>query len=370
MIHQTFLQSLQRFCETNWVRLGAALAFSVAAMGAQSLAGLPDGPGKATTQRICGSCHSVDMVLGHGMSAEQWKTTVANMIARGAKGTPAEFAEVTDYLAKSFPPSGAAPATPGKAAPRRPRGFGAGPDDQQVVDVAAAERGKALYESDCASCHGPQARGSSNGPDLVRSVVVLHDRYGDTLGPFLKTNHPLPNDRHLPSLAENQIKDLSNFLHQQFADTLRTGPFTKVINVSTGNAHAGAAYFNGPGGCKQCHSPTGDLAGVASKYDSATLQQRFLFPRAIGFGRRGIAPTKPVNVTVTPSNGASVSGTLVHLDDFSVSLRDGSGNYHSWTRTPDLKVEKKDPYAAHDELLDKYTDRDIHNVVAYLETLK
>ncbi|HXE11273.1 MAG TPA: cytochrome c [Bryobacteraceae bacterium] len=361
---------LQRFCETNWVRLGAGLAFSVAILGAQAPAGLPEGPGRATTQRICGACHSPTIVVGHNQTAEQWKDTVTNMVVRGAKGTPAELTEVTNYLTKSFPPNGAAPAAPGRAAPRPPRRFGAGPDDQQVVDAAAAERGKSLYSTDCATCHGPQARGTNNGPDLVRSVVVLHDRYGDTLGPFLKTNHPLSNDRHLPALSENQVKDLSHFLHQQMGNTLRTGPYTKVLNVLTGDAHAGAAYFNGPGGCNKCHSPTGDLAGIASKYDPATLQQRFLFPRAVGFGRRGIATTKPTNLTVTPANGAPVSGTLVHLDDFMVSLRDSSGHYHSWKRTPDLKVEKQDPYAAHDELLDKYTDRDIHNVVAYLETLK
>lgn len=302
------------------------------------------------------------------MTAEQWRDTVSNMVARGAKGSPAELTEVTNYLAKSFPPNGAA-APAGNAASRQRR-FGAGPNDQPIVDMAAAGRGKALYSNDCYACHGPQARGGSKGPDLVRSVVVLHDRYGSALGPFLRTNHPLPNDRHLPALSENQIKDLSNFLRQQVNNTLRSGPYTKVLNVLTGDARAGAEYFNGPGGCNKCHSPTGNLAGVASKYDPATLQQRFLFPRAAGFGRRGFASTKPVHVTVTPSNAPPVSGTLVHLDDFSVSLRDEAGNYRSWKRTPGLEVEKQDPYAAHDELLDQYTDRDIHNVVAYLETLK
>jgi hypothetical protein len=75
-------------------------------------------------------------------------------------------------------------------------------------------------------------------------------------------------------------------------------------------------------------------------------------------------------VTVTPGSGSAVSGVLVNLDDFNVSLRDSSGEYHAWKRTPDLKVEKKDPYGAHIELLDQYTDKNIHDVVAYLETLK
>jgi hypothetical protein len=90
----------------------------------------------------------------------------------------------------------------------------------------------------------------------------------------------------------------------------------------------------------------------------------------MALGRGSVSPTKPVTVTVTPPNGESVSGTLVRIDDFNVALRDSAGNYHSWTRTPALKIERHDPYAAHDELLEKISDKDIHDLVAYLETLK
>jgi cytochrome c2 len=153
-------------------------------------------------------------------------------------------------------------------------------------------------------------------------------------------------------------------------DTLRSGPYTKVLNVLTGNAQAGAAYFNGAGGCTSCHSASGDLAGIASKYDAPTLQQRLLFPRTVAPGRRSASASKPVTITVTLNNGESISGTLVHLDDFNVALRDANGNYHSWRRTAQLKIDLHDPYAAHEELLDQITDTDIHNLVAYLETLK
>lgn len=63
-------------------------------------------------------------------------------------------------------------------------------------------------------------------------------------------------------------------------------------------------------------------------------------------------------------------GTLVRIDDFTIQIRDSSGDYRSWNRTPGLKVDLHDPYAVHNELLDRYTDADMHNVVAYLETLK
>ena len=328
---------------------------------------LPDAAGRDTVQRVCGACHPATIVLGHGMTREGWGQVIASMITRGAKGTPADFETVTDYLAKNLPPGSSGG---GSNAPRRRSSFPAGPRDRQIVDPAAAARGKTTYSADCASCHGPLARGTANAPDLVRSIVILHDRYGDAIGPYLQHSHPASSGTTVASLTANQIRDLSHFLHQQIEDTLRSGPYTKVLNVLTGNAQEGAVYFNGAGGCTSCHSATGDLAGIASKYDPPTLQQRMLFPRNAAPGRRSMTAQKPTTVTVTSDNGESVTGTLVSMDDFNVALRDASGNYHSWLRTPGLKVDRHDPYAAHEELLDKITDADIHNLVAYLETLK
>jgi hypothetical protein len=146
-----------------------------------------------------------------------------------------------------------------------------------------------------------------------------------------------------------------------------------VQDVLTGDAKAGAAYFNGEGKCNGCHSATGDLAGIGKRLEPPALQQRFLFPQAAGRGGRGGRggpPSKPVMVTVTPPSGPAVSGTLVQIDDFNISLRDSSGEYHAWKRIPALKIVKNDPFAAHIELLDKYTDKNMHDIVAYLETLK
>ncbi len=328
---------------------------------------LPDAPGKETVQKICGTCHTAAMVLGRSSSREEWSEVIANMVAKGAKGTSADFAQVLDYLATNLGPKQAAT---GAAAPKRTGGgLTLGPDDKHVVDAQAAERGKSIYIAQCITCHGPRARGQGDGTDLVRSSTVLHDRYADTIGPFLQKGHPTQSGVASSSFTPQQVSDLANFLHEQVNDTLRSGPFSKVLNVLTGDAKAGQAYFNGPGKCNTCHSPTGDLAGIASKYDAPTLQQRFLFPRTASFTRGQMSSAKPVTVTVTDRSG-SVSGVLDKIDDFNVSLRDSSGEYHSWKRTPEVKIERHDPYSAHIELLDLYTDKDIHDIVAYLETLK
>lgn len=251
----------------------------------------------------------------------------------------------------------------------RPVGGGAGANDKHVVDAAAADRGRKIWAAECIACHGGNVRGAEKGSNLVRSDLVWRDRYGNEIGPLLHKGHPTQSGAASSSFTKSQVEELSHFIHQRLYDTLRGSPIFDVQNVLTGDAKAGAAYFNGAGKCSTCHSPTGDFAGIGKKYNPATLQQRFLFPRVVGRGRGG-ASGKPVTVTVTPSAGAAVSGVLVHLDDFNVSLRDAAGEYHSWKRTPALKVVKNDPYAAHIELLDQYTDKNMHDIVAYLEGLK
>jgi mono/diheme cytochrome c family protein len=336
--------------------------------GGMAYGQLPDGPHKDTALKLCGTCHAATIVSGRAMTREQWSEVVSNMISKGAKGSQEEFQQVVDYLSATFPakPATGVSATP----PRRTGGLSMGPANKQIVDADAANRGRSVYFRDCINCHGPKARGSGPGTDLVRSLLVLHDRYGSTLGPFLQKGHPMQSGAAASSLTAAQVQDLSHFLHQRFEDTLRSGPYSKVLNVLTGDAKAGEAYFNGAGRCNTCHSPTGDLAHIASKYEPPTLQQKFLFPRTARFMGGGSGGPKPEMVTVTEPGGPAISGELLRIDDFTVALRGSDGQYRSWTRTPELKVQKSDPYEAHNELLDQYSDQNIHDIVAYLETLK
>jgi cytochrome c oxidase cbb3-type subunit III len=162
-------------------------------------------------------------------------------------------------------------------------------------------------------------------------------------------------------LTAQQISDISAFLHSRVKETMATNrvpadyPLEKLL---IGDAKAGLAYFKGPGGCGTCHSPTGDLAGIAGKYTPLELESRFLSPR----GAQSTA-------VVTLPSGKAVSGTLKYMDEFDVAIRDASGTWHSWPREG-AKVEVHDPLAAHRELMKKYTDADVHNLFAYLETLK
>jgi cytochrome c oxidase cbb3-type subunit III len=233
-----------------------------------------------------------------------------------------------------------------------------------VPDAAAVERGQKIFVGNCGFCHGTTAQGGDSGPDLVRSPLALDDERGDKIGPVIEQGRP---GKGMPAfhLPADQIQDIAAFLRSRQQAAIDRTAYS-ILNVVTGDREKGREYFNGAGRCHACHSPTGDLAGIAKKYDAVMLQSRFLYPRP----RPGEPPLPRPQVTVVTASGQSVSGTLEYLDDFDVALRDASGDYHSFSRDAHVKVEVRDPLAAHAELLKKYTDADMHNVLAYLETLK
>jgi mono/diheme cytochrome c family protein len=247
-------------------------------------------------------------------------------------------------------------------APARPRGNGL--ISRAVPDPAAVERGQKTFSSNCGFCHGTNAQGGDTGPDLVRSQLALDDERGDKIGPVIlqgRTSKGMPAF-HLPA---DQIQDIAAFLRSRQQAAIDRNAYP-ILNIVTGNVQKGREYFNGQGRCNTCHSPTGDLAGLAKKYDAVALQSRFLYPRA----RPGDSQPVRSQVTVTLASGQTFSGALDYLDDFDVALRDDAGDYHSFSRDPRLKIDVRDPLAAHAELIKKYTDSDMHNLLAYLVTLK
>jgi cytochrome c oxidase cbb3-type subunit 3 len=236
-------------------------------------------------------------------------------------------------------------------------------------DPASFERGGKVFATYCAGCHGAAGKGGPGAPDLIRSVLVLDDEKGILIAPVIREGRPDKGMPRLP-LSDAQIADVVAWLHVR---TYSAGHRTTYTygDVVTGDAHKGEAYFNGAGKCSTCHSATGDLAGIAKKYDPFSLQSRWLQPR--GGNRRSATPDPKSlpTVRVTLANGESVSGTLDRIDDFTVSLRDSSGQFHSFSRDGDTpKVEVHDPLKAHTDMLRQYSDADIHNITAYLVTLK
>ena len=217
------------------------------------------------------------------------------------------------------------------------------------------------------------ARGAQ-GPDLTRSLYVLTDEDGKVLGDFLKVGRPEAGMPAFPALPAAQLTDMAAFLRMRAAEGSGR-PAMNPADIVVGDAAAGQAYFNGAGGCSTCHSPTGDLKGVGAKYNPVVLQGRMINPRVVTGGRRGAPPPRavPIQVKVTLAPGRVISGTLVSVDDFFVTLIDAAGDRRTIERPigSDMpKVEINDPLEAHRQLMLKYTDEAMHNLVAYLVTLK
>lgn len=226
-------------------------------------------------------------------------------------------------------------------------------------DPAAVDRGGKAFAAYCAGCHGPAGKGGPGAPDLIRSLLVLDDEKGILIAPVLREGRP---DKGMPKLGltEAQISDLVAWLHVRTyaADHRSTYEFKDVL---TGNPQKGEAYFGQ--NCASCHSAQKDLAGIGKKFDALSLQTRWLAPQS-GRDHKRL-------VTVVLPSGDNFSGTLEFINDFNVALRDDKGQYHSFTRNGgEPKVTVTDPIQAHADLLSKYSDADIHNVTAYLATLK
>jgi cytochrome c oxidase cbb3-type subunit 3 len=227
-------------------------------------------------------------------------------------------------------------------------------------DSAQIEAGGGLFLQNCAFCHGKDAGGGESGPDLTRSKLVSGDKNGEAIGNVIRNGRV---EKGMPrfNLPDAEILDLVAFVHSQQDKAMSQSGNRKGVDESdlqTGDAAAGKRYFEGAGGCSKCHSPTGDLSGVATRFTGLRLLEQMLYPRD--------AVTK---ATVKTSSGQTYTGVLEYRDEFHVAIKDASGIYRSWpvseiTFRPDTALDQ------HVEIMSKYTDADMHNVLAYIQTLK
>ncbi len=230
----------------------------------------------------------------------------------------------------------------------------------QSESQALVDTGQGLFLQNCAFCHGRDAGGGETGPDLTGSKLVAQDARGDKIGAVIRNGRV---DKGMPpfNLSTQDIAALVAFVHHE-RDEAEAHPGGRrrvdVADLQTGNAEAGRQWFNGAGKCASCHSPTGDLAGIARRYVGLKLEERMLYPEKAA-----------ATVSVTLPSGQIMTGTLAYRDEFTVGLRDSDGWYHSWP-AGEVKYKIDAPVEAHVTLLEKYTDADIHNLMAYLQTLR
>jgi len=246
-------------------------------------------------------------------------------------------------------------------------------------DPAAVTRGRQSFTTNCAACHGPEGRGGSEGAtDLTRSAIATAADGGTQLATFLKTGRP---ERRMPpfALSDAEVADLSAFLRSVAPPPGRGGGAggRGAINaVVVGDAAAGERYFNGAGKCATCHSPTGDLKGIGARLPAAAIQGRLVYPRDNGnyppsFNSPPNPNEAPRTVVVTLASGEKLTGTLMWLTDFYVTLKDAGGQLRTVARNGDTPaVVVTDPLQFHLDHMRVLTDKNMHDLTAYLVTLK
>lgn len=253
------------------------------------------------------------------------------------------------------PPQGRGQASPASQRPPQT----ATPQQYPPEQVAA---GREAFAGQCGFCHGRDTAGGAGGPDLTRSELVANDVRGDRIIPLVRAGRgTMPPFK----LSDSDAMAIVAFIHDQKtqADSAVGGRRSvDVSDLQTGNAAAGKQYFDTA--CTRCHSATGDLAGLATRLQGLQLLQRMLYP-----GGQPRDPKRAAQVTVTLPSGQTVAGRLIYRDEFTIALTDTAGWYRSWPTTQ-VKFTVDDPRQAHVDQLGKYTDADMHDVLAYLQTLR
>jgi len=255
----------------------------------------------------------------------------------------------------------------GKVAPRRPDQSPASQprpksETSQTYPAEQVRQGGMRFAAQCGFCHGRDAAGGESGPDLTRSKLVAEDTRGDKIGTFLLVGRP---DAGMPAykLSDEELIAMVAFLHDQMDKFATLGGGRRSVDPSdlaTGNAADGRAYFNRT--CSGCHSPAGDLAGVAKRYQGLALIRRMLYPS-------GNPAPSPPKATFTLSSGQTITAPLAAEDEFTVTIFDPLGGRLTYQKDK-VKVKIDNPLSAHFVQLGKYSDSDMRNVYAYLDTLK
>jgi mono/diheme cytochrome c family protein len=239
-------------------------------------------------------------------------------------------------------------------------------DGAAQVPVPSTTTGIALFRSACGFCHGADA-GGAQGPALTTSHFFIDDDAGQALQELLKSGRPAKGMPAFPDLQPGDIGSLRAFVHSRLiAGTPR--PTLDPAAILVGDAAAGRAFFEGSGRCSTCHSPSGDLQHVGSRFDPIVLQGRIVNPRVVGTNG---ADTHPAQVRVQPAQGETITGSLVQINDFFVTLVDNQGLRRTIVRNNDSPmITIDDPAEAHRQMMLVWSDQDLWNTTAYLASLK
>jgi len=317
----------------------------------------------ATTDKVGASSYAMHCAICHGDQREgilpgfpplvgiQHQLTDDKIIAviRQGKGRMPGFAKLNDPEVTSLISYlKTAPAVPVLAVN----------SNAKLSPEAAA--GGAIFLQNCAFCHGRDAMGGETGPDLTQSKIVLGDKDGSAISAVVREGRI---EKKMPAFnfSNSELMSLVAFIRVRVTAAAsskggRRG--VEVADLQTGNVAAGKQYFNGAGGCSKCHSPTGDLAGIANRFQGLRLEERMLNPG-----------NETDKVTVTLPTGETVAGKVAYRDEFTIGLRDSNGSYRSWS-TDKVKFAIDSPVEAHIDQFPKYTDKDVHDLMAYLQTLR
>jgi len=187
----------------------------------------------------------------------------------------------------------------------------------QAADTGVA-KGREIFESRCAACHGLDGRGGERAPDIATRTSVQR-RSDAALTLIIHDGIPAAGMPGFGTLDEGAAQSLVRYLRMLQGKTGEAMP--------AGDSAKGRAIFFGKGRCAECHMIEGnggflgsDLSGFGAARAPEEIREAIIKPSQRG--RLG------GNVVVTLRDGSKLSGVVRNEDNFSLQVQDLQGAFH------------------------------------------
>ena len=237
-------------------------------------------------------------------------------------------------------------------------------------NAEAITAGHKLYDQTCLGCHGADARGGERGPSLAGAL-----KRGSSEGEIFQNIRGGIAGSQMPAFSQ-----LTAEQGWQLVTYIRSlSPVSKPGETVTGDAIAGAAVFNGKGGCVNCHQVNGKGTAVGPDLSNAAaapvdiIRTAILEPnRAIPIpkGKRRGTKFRISNTLIAETkDGKTITGVRRNEDTFSVQMVDGKGGLHLFQKADLKSLRREQRSLMPADFGKRLTAAEVNNVVAYLKTL-
>ncbi|MBI3684726.1 MAG: c-type cytochrome [Acidobacteria bacterium] len=221
------------------------------------------------------------------------------------------------------------------------------------------QRGKRLYEGQCAPCHGQTGTGG-RGPNLAQPKLK-HGSSEEQLIGVISRGIPGTEMPAAWQMTPREVKQVVVYVQS-------LGRIAKMD--LPGDAARGRALFLGKGGCAACHIVKGagtalgpELTEIGARRSPEYLREAILDPAKA-------APEGYLLVEFTTADGKRITGQRANEDSFTIQILDSGGRYHSFRKSALKELKRLEGHSGMPSYKDKFASSELEDLIAWLASLR